>query len=153
GHPPLRLLRESGGRRRRGREWHRAGPRSRVLLGARDRPRGDIGRNHPDHPDRSPSGRPGGRRVIEPAEPGLLLDDPADRALQAEVHPADWVNPKPKARYHLVVIGAGTGGLVTAAAAAGLGATVALVERHSMGGDCLNVGCVPSKALIASARS
>jgi pyruvate/2-oxoglutarate dehydrogenase complex dihydrolipoamide dehydrogenase (E3) component len=83
----------------------------------------------------------------------LLLDDPADRALLAEVHPADWVNPRPKARYHLVVIGAGTGGLVTAAAAAGLGATVALVERQLMGGDCLNVGCVPSKALIASARS
>jgi NADPH-dependent 2,4-dienoyl-CoA reductase/sulfur reductase-like enzyme len=38
------------------------------------------------------------------------------------VHPPDWTNPEPKARYHLVVVGAGTGGLVTAAAAAGLGA-------------------------------
>jgi pyruvate/2-oxoglutarate dehydrogenase complex dihydrolipoamide dehydrogenase (E3) component len=51
-----------------------------------------------------------------------------------------------------VVIGAGTAGLVTAAGAAGLGARVALVERELMGGDCLNVGCVPSKALISAAR-
>jgi len=57
------------------------------------------------------------------------------------------------ARYHLVVIGAGTGGLVTSAIAAGLGARVALIERDRMGGDCLNVGCVPSKSLIHSARS
>ncbi|MGI8601933.1 MAG: mercuric reductase [Verrucomicrobiales bacterium] len=72
--------------------------------------------------------------------------------LLAQVHPANWVNPKPAPRYHLVVIGAGTGGLVTAAGAAGLGAKVALIERHLMGGDCLNVGCVPSKTLIAAAR-
>ena len=50
------------------------------------------------------------------------------------------------------VRGAGTAGLVSAAGAAGLGARVALVEREFMGGDCLNVGCVPSKALIAAAR-
>lgn len=56
-------------------------------------------------------------------------------------------------RYHLVVIGAGTGGLVTSAIAAGLGARVALIERDKMGGDCLNVGCVPSKTLIHAARS
>ncbi len=54
--------------------------------------------------------------------------------------------------YNLVVIGAGTAGLVTAAGAVGLGARVALIERHKMGGDCLNFGCVPSKALISSAR-
>ena len=80
-------------------------------------------------------------------------DDVHNRSLLANVHPADWVNPRPKARYHLVVIGAGTAGLVSAAGAAGLGARVALVERHLMGGDCLNVGCVPSKALIRSARA
>jgi pyruvate/2-oxoglutarate dehydrogenase complex dihydrolipoamide dehydrogenase (E3) component len=51
-----------------------------------------------------------------------------------------------------VVIGAGTAGLVSAIGAAGLGAKVALIERHLMGGDCLNVGCVPSKALIRSSR-
>ena len=75
-----------------------------------------------------------------------------DERLRAAVHPMPWANPVPTRRYHLVVIGAGTAGLVTAAGAAGLGARVALIERHLMGGDCLNVGCVPSKGLIASAR-
>ena len=81
--------------------------------------------------------------------PGDIYDD----SLVAEVHPRDWANVTPAARYHLVVIGAGTGGSVTAAGAAGLGARVALVEQHLMGGDCLNVGCVPSKALIEAARA
>jgi pyruvate/2-oxoglutarate dehydrogenase complex dihydrolipoamide dehydrogenase (E3) component len=54
--------------------------------------------------------------------------------------------------YNLVVIGAGTAGLVAAAGSAALGARVALIERNKMGGDCLNFGCVPSKALISSAR-
>jgi pyruvate/2-oxoglutarate dehydrogenase complex dihydrolipoamide dehydrogenase (E3) component len=54
--------------------------------------------------------------------------------------------------YNVVVIGAGTAGLVTAAGTAALGGRVALIERNKMGGDCLNYGCVPSKALIASAR-
>jgi len=56
-------------------------------------------------------------------------------------------------RYNAVIIGAGTAGLVTAAATASLGGRVALIERRHMGGDCLNFGCVPSKALIASARA
>lgn len=56
-------------------------------------------------------------------------------------------------RYNLVVIGAGAGGLVSAAGAAGVGARVAIVEEHLFGGDCLNVGCVPSKALIRCARA
>ena len=80
------------------------------------------------------------------------LDD-HNRALVAHVHPTDWQNPPPRARYNLVVLGGGTAGLVTAAGAAGLGATVALVERQLLGGDCLNVGCVPSKALIRAARA
>jgi len=54
--------------------------------------------------------------------------------------------------YNVVVIGAGTAGLVTAAGTAGLGGRVALIERNLMGGNCLNFGCVPSKALISSAR-
>jgi pyruvate/2-oxoglutarate dehydrogenase complex dihydrolipoamide dehydrogenase (E3) component len=54
--------------------------------------------------------------------------------------------------FNVVVIGAGTAGLVTAAGTAGLGGRVALIERNKMGGDCLNFGCVPSKALISSAR-
>ncbi len=80
-------------------------------------------------------------------------DDAYNRALVANVHPPDWVNPEPAARYNLVVIGAGTAGLVSAAGAAGLGARVALVERELLGGDCLNVGCVPSKALLRCARA
>jgi pyruvate/2-oxoglutarate dehydrogenase complex dihydrolipoamide dehydrogenase (E3) component len=79
--------------------------------------------------------------------------DEHNRRLAANAHPADWVNPVPRGPYNLVVIGAGTAGLVTAAGAAGLGARVALVERHLMGGDCLNVGCVPSKTLIRSAKA
>jgi pyruvate/2-oxoglutarate dehydrogenase complex dihydrolipoamide dehydrogenase (E3) component len=79
--------------------------------------------------------------------------DEHNQRLLENVHPPGWVNPEPKGRYHIVVIGAGTAGLVTAAAAAGLGARVALVERYLMGGDCLNVGCVPSKAIIRAARA
>ena len=78
--------------------------------------------------------------------------DAHNEALLANVRPCDWVNPTPSGRYNLVVIGAGAGGLVTAMGAAGLGARVALIERYLLGGDCLNVGCVPSKALIRSAR-
>lgn len=78
------------------------------------------------------------------------MDD--DDRLSALVSPADWKNPTPKPRYHWVVVGGGTTGLVAAAGAAGLGARVALIERHRLGGDCLNTGCVPSKALLASAH-
>jgi len=77
----------------------------------------------------------------------------SDDALRANVHPSGWDNPEPAACYNLVVIGAGTAGLVSAAGAAGLGAKVALVERHEMGGDCLNTGCVPSKAVLKSSRA
>ena len=63
------------------------------------------------------------------------------------------MNPvKGEGIYNVVVIGGGTAGLVTAAGTTGLGGRVALVERNKMGGDCLNFGCVPSKALISSAR-
>src|SRR5438874_5141830 len=78
--------------------------------------------------------------------------DVHNQLLVSNVHPPDWDNPEPVGRYNLVVLGAGTAGLVSAAGAAGLGARVALVEREFLGGDCLNVGCVPSKALIAAAR-
>ena len=80
-------------------------------------------------------------------------NDVHNRKLLSEVHPPDWVNPQPKDRYHLVVIGGGTAGLVSAAGAAGLGAKVALIERRLMGGDCLNYGCVPSKGVIRAARA
>ena len=71
--------------------------------------------------------------------------------VRALVHPPEWRNPDPAARYDLVVLGGGTAGLVSAMGAAGLGARVALVERHLLGGDCLNTGCVPSKAILRSA--
>ena len=87
-----------------------------------------------------------------PERPVELPVDEHDRELVGNVHPPGWENPDPAKRYHLVVLGAGTAGLVTAAGAAGLGARVALVERHLMGGDCLNVGCVPSKGIIGAAR-
>ena len=84
--------------------------------------------------------------------PELRPHDVHNQVLGTHVAPEDWINPTPVGRYHLVVIGAGTAGLVTAAGAAGLGAKVALIERRMMGGDCLNVGCVPSKGLLCTAR-
>ncbi len=84
--------------------------------------------------------------------PEVLPKDVHNAALVSNVHPLQWPNPEPAPRYNLVVIGAGTAGLVTAAGAAGLGAKVALVERHLMGGDCLNTGCVPSKCILRSSR-
>ena len=69
------------------------------------------------------------------------------------LHPKEWVDPNAKDRYNLVVIGAGAGGLVSAAGAAGVGARVALIESHLLGGDCLTVGCVPSKALLRCAKA
>ncbi len=86
------------------------------------------------------------------AAPRVLPDDAHNRRLVAAVHPPRWENPTPTGRYNLVVVGGGTAGLVSAVGAAGLGARVALVEKHLLGGDCLNVGCVPSKAIIAAAR-
>jgi pyruvate/2-oxoglutarate dehydrogenase complex dihydrolipoamide dehydrogenase (E3) component len=84
--------------------------------------------------------------------PAVQPLDAHNRRLLENVHPPAWRNPDPREHYHLVVIGGGTGGLVTAAIGAALGARVALVERHLLGGDCLNVGCVPSKAMIRAAR-
>lgn len=81
-----------------------------------------------------------------------LPKDEHNLRLIRNVHPPDWQNPAAEEKYNLVVIGAGTGGLITAAGSVGLGAKVALVEKHLMGGDCLNVGCVPSKAIIRSAK-
>ncbi|MFZ2169386.1 MAG: VTT domain-containing protein, partial [Methylococcaceae bacterium] len=72
-------------------------------------------------------------------------------AIKANKVYAKWKKP---ARFdnNIVVIGAGSGGLVTSYIAAAVKAKVTLIEKHKMGGDCLNTGCVPSKALIRSAR-
>ena len=83
----------------------------------------------------------------------VLPNDEHNRKLVENVHPPDWANPEPGGRYNIVVIGAGTAGLITAVIAAGVGARVALIERHLMGGDCLNVGCVPSKGLLRAANA
>ena len=87
-------------------------------------------------------------------EPVIVLpNDEHNQKLVHNVHPSNWVNPDPTGPYNIVVIGAGTAGLVTAVIAAAVGAKVALIEKHLMGGDCLNVGCVPSKGVIRAARA
>lgn len=91
--------------------------------------------------------------MSESNQPLVLPQDEYNRRLVANVHPSDWVNPESNGRYNIVVIGAGTAGLITAVVAASLGAKVALIEKHLMGGDCLNVGCVPSKGMIRAARA
>lgn len=96
---------------------------------------------------------PGATEMSEHHRSLILPDDEYNQELVANVHPADWVNPEPTGRYNIVVVGAGTAGLITAVVAASLGAKVALIEKHLMGGDCLNVGCVPSKGIIRAARA
>ena len=82
-----------------------------------------------------------------------LIAKKALDAIKARQVYAKWAGKRPaKVDYNMVVIGAGSAGLVSAYIAAATKAKVALVERHRMGGDCLNTGCVPSKALIRSAR-
>jgi len=85
-------------------------------------------------------------------EPRILPDDEHNRTLVQNTHPPGWVNPEPRGRYNLVVIGSGTAGLTAAGGCAAVGGRVALIERHMTGGDCLISGCVPSKGIIRSAR-
>ena len=85
-------------------------------------------------------------------EPRVLPDDEHNRLLIEQTHPPGWINPQPRGRYNLVVIGSGTAGLTAAAGCATIGGRVALIERHLTGGDCLVAGCVPSKGIISAAR-
>lgn len=87
------------------------------------------------------------------SQPPILPWDAHNQRLASHARPSGWVNPEPAPRYNLVVLGGGTAGLVAAVGAAGLGAKVALVERHFLGGDCLNAGCVPSKAILRAAKA
>lgn len=78
--------------------------------------------------------------------------DADERERLGNVRPPGWRNPEPADRYGLVVVGAGTAGQVAAYAAAALGAKVALIEHGLFGGNCLNIGCVPSKSIIRTSR-
>jgi len=105
----------------------------------------------PEVPQRDPN--LAGFDRVKLAAGGIAPLDEYDIELLNCVHPKKWLEPKPKGRYNLVVISAGAGGLVSAAGAAGVGARVALIESHLLGGDCLTVGCVPSKALLRCAKA
>jgi pyruvate/2-oxoglutarate dehydrogenase complex dihydrolipoamide dehydrogenase (E3) component len=71
------------------------------------------------------------------------------------VRPLKWVDPEVDGnnKYDILVIGAGAGGLVTAAGSAGLGARACMIERLFIGGDCLVNGCVPSKAFLKACNA
>src|SRR5208282_1269586 len=81
-----------------------------------------------------------------------LPQDGYEQERVRSVHPSGWRNPKPEGRYDLVVVGGGPAGLVAANVAASTGAKVALIERALLGGTSLNIGCVPSKAIIRTSR-
>ena len=89
------------------------------------------------------------QRRTESAAPAY---DALEETWMENVHPPAWRNPKPAPRYGMVIIGGGPAGLVAARAAASMGARVALVERALLGGSCLNVACIPSKAIIRTSR-
>src|SRR2546428_4281509 len=87
-------------------------------------------------------------------EPVIVLpNDEHNQKLVSNVRPPDWVNPDPTGTYNIVVIGAGTAGLVTAVIAAAGGAKRALIEKQPMGGDCLHGGCVAAERGIPAARA
>jgi hypothetical protein len=100
-----------------------------------------------------PDGDLGNMDQVDLDRVGVSPLDEYNARLLDNVHPKKWKDPEPKTSYNLVAIGAGAGGLVTTAGAAGVGADVALIESHLLGGDCLNVGCVPSKALLRCAKA
>ena len=110
------------------------------------------------NPDLTPEIKlPPGKKENFPSDGGgefLPADCEHNKVLMDNCHPADYVNPTPPQEgYDLVVIGAGVSGLLSVIVGAWLGKKCALIERHALGGDCLNTGCVPSKALIACARA
>eukprot|EP01059_Diplonema_ambulator_P019767 TRINITY_DN33416_c0_g1_i1.p1 TRINITY_DN33416_c0_g1~~TRINITY_DN33416_c0_g1_i1.p1 ORF type:complete len:596 (+),score=128.99 TRINITY_DN33416_c0_g1_i1:67-1854(+) len=95
----------------------------------------------------------GGKAEVPVAEHAdLLPDDEHNRFLVSHVGPKDRAHPEVSDEYDLLVVGAGVAGLLSSIMAKALGQRVCLVEQHYMGGDCLNVGCFPSKCLIACGR-
>lgn len=66
--------------------------------------------------------------------------------------PPDWINPKAEEKYDLLVVGGGPGGMTAAAFARSFNVRVALVEKEHLGGECLNYGCIPSKAMFRSSK-
>lgn len=82
-----------------------------------------------------------------------LPTDSFDRKLVQDIFPAGWKNPAPAALYDLLIVGGGPAGMVAATTAAGLKLRVAVVEKQHFGGECLNVGCIPSKAMLRSSRA
>ncbi len=121
------------------------------FLGVLHSTKGSDGSLQPSLPE--PDAELGNMDQIDLETTGISPLDEHNARLLDNVHPKKWLDPQPKSSYNLVVIGAGAGGLVSAAGAAGVGARVALIESHLLGGDCLNVGCVPSKALLRCARA
>jgi len=87
-----------------------------------------------------------------PENPNSFPVDHSDLEHLESARPRDWRNPEPASCYNLVVLGAGPAGLVAARGAVAFGAKVALIEDDMIGGDCLNVGCVPSKTIIRTSR-
>jgi pyruvate/2-oxoglutarate dehydrogenase complex dihydrolipoamide dehydrogenase (E3) component len=86
------------------------------------------------------------------SKPDATPGDAYQREWMQNVRPSGWRNPTPVGRHDLVIVGGGPAGLVAAGVATSLGLKVALVERALLGGDCVNVGCVPSKTLIRTSR-
>lgn len=78
--------------------------------------------------------------------------DAFEQARRANVRPEAWHNPAPAESYQLLIVGGGPAGLTAAETALALGIKVAVVERAMLGGDCLNTGCAPSKAIIRTSR-
>jgi len=87
--------------------------------------------------------------AMQDRAPRLQPDD--EKIFLRRVRPDDWKNPVPRSAYDLAIVGAGPAGLAAAESAARLGFSVALIERNHMGGNSLNVGSVPSKAIIRTA--
>src|SRR5271169_1258440 len=75
-----------------------------------------------------------------------------EQTFLGRVRPQDWQNPEPRSAYDLAIVGAGPAGLAAAESAARLGFSVVLIERNRVGGNSLNVGSVPSKAIIGAGR-